>query len=129
MYFTSHRTGFLVPDELLQEAAGQRQDRSAAETSGQISHTHLFSPNVVLQVRGMVRDTSAELWSNSLSIPILPMQDRGFREGYVGGSVSVSYGSHELKTGADALFSSIHENFSYLITAYQLDGTDIFDPG
>jgi len=127
MYFTSHRSGFLVPNELLQQAAGQRQDRSAAETSGQVSHTHLFSPNVVLQMRGMVRDTSADLWSNGLSTPILPMQDRGFREGYFGGSLSVKLGSHELKTGADALFDSIHENFSYLITAYNIGDIPIFD--
>ena len=120
MYFSSHRTGFLVPDELLQQAAGQRQDRSAAETLGQVSHTHLFSPNVILQVRGMVRDTSAELWSNPLSTPILPTQDRGFRDGYLGGSISVKLGSHEFKTGADAIFDSIHENFAYVITAYSL---------
>ena len=128
MYLTSHRSGFLVPNELLQEDAGQREDRSAAETSGQISHTHLFSPNVVLQVRGMVRDTSAELWSNELSTPILPMQDRGFREGYLGGSLSVKLGSHEFKTGADALFDSIHENFGYRITAYNIGDVSIFDP-
>ena len=126
-YFTSHRSGFLVPNELLQQEAGQRQDRSAAETSGQISHTHLFSPNVVLQVRGMVRDTSAELWSNRLSTPILPTQDRGFREGYFGGSLSVKLGSHEFKAGADALFDSIHEDFSYRILAYRLNGVRIFD--
>jgi outer membrane receptor for Fe3+-dicitrate len=112
----------------LQEDAGQREDRSAAETSGQISHTHLFSPNVVLQMRGMVRDTSAELWSNELSTPILPMQDRGFREGYLGGSLSVKLGSHEFKTGADALFDSIHENFGYRITAYNIGDVSIFDP-
>ena len=128
VYFSSHRSGFLVPNELLQEAAGQRQDRAAAETLGQVSHTHLFSPNVILQVRGMLRDTSAELWSNPLSTPILPAQDRGFREGYLGGSVSVKLGSHEFKAGADALFDSIHENFGYAITAYSLDGVDIFDP-
>jgi len=128
MYFTSHRIGFQVPDELLQEAAGQRQDRSAAETLGQVSHTHLFSPNVILQLRGMMRDTSAELWANPLSTPILPAQDRGFREGYLGGSISVKLGSHEFKAGADALFDSIRENFGYVITAYSLDGVDIFDP-
>jgi hypothetical protein len=126
-YMDSHRTGFLVPNELLQQAAGQRQDRMAAETMGQVSHTHQFSPHVLLQVRGMVRDTSARLWGNPLSTPILPNQDRGFREGYAGGSVSVNRGSHDLKFGADALFSSIHENFGYQIIARQIDGVPIFD--
>ncbi|HEY2843887.1 MAG TPA: TonB-dependent receptor, partial [Bryobacteraceae bacterium] len=126
-YLQSRRTGFLVPDELLQETAGQRQDRSAAETMGQVSHTHQFSPSIILQVRGMVRDTSAELWGNPLSTPILPNQNRGFREGYAGGSVSVTRGAHDLKFGADGLFSSIHENFGYQITARKIDGVRIFD--
>jgi hypothetical protein len=125
-YADSHRTGFLVPNELLQQAAGQRQDRAAAETMGQVSHTHQFSPHVVLQVRGMVRDTSASLWGNPFSTPILPNQDRGFREGYAGGSVSVNHGSHDLKFGADALFSSIREDFGYRIIARQIDGMPIF---
>jgi hypothetical protein len=129
VYFSSHRTGFLVPNELLQQAAGQRQDRAAGETSGQISHTHVFSPRVVLQVRGMVRDTSATLWANSFSTPILPAQDRGFRDGYLGGSISVNRGAHEFKAGGDAIFDSIREDFSYRIIAYDIDGVPIFDPG
>lgn len=127
-YISSRHTGFLVPDEQLQQAAGQRQDRTAGETLGQISHTHLFNSSVLMQVRGMVRDTSALLWSNGFSIPILPTQDRGFREGYLGGSVSVTHGSHEFKAGGDALFDSIHENFAYRITAYEIGGVQIFDP-
>jgi len=126
-YLQSRRTGFLVPNELLQQTAGQRQDRTAAETMGQLSHTHLFSPNVILQVRGMVRDTSARLWGNSLSTPILPDQDRGFREGYAGGSVSISHGAHDLKFGADGLFSSVHENFGYRIITRRINGVRIFD--
>jgi hypothetical protein len=126
-YISSRHTGFLVPDEQLQQAAGQRQDRTAGETLGQVSHTHLFNARVLMQVRAMARDTSALLWSNSLSIPILPTHDRGFREGYLGGSVSVTRGSHELKAGADALFDSIHENFAYLITAYTIGPVQIFD--
>jgi hypothetical protein len=126
-YMSSRHTGFLVPNEQLQQAAGQRQDRTAGETLGQVSHTHLFNANVLLQLRGMLRDTSALLWSNSLSIPIVPRQDRGFREGYFGGSVSLMHGSHEFKAGADVLFDSIHENFSYLITAYNFGTVQIFD--
>ena len=126
-YLQSRRSGFLVPNELLQQTAGQRQDRTAAETMGQVSHTHQFSPNVILQVRGMVRDTSARLWGNILSTPILPDQDRGFREGYAGGSVSVSHGSHDLKFGADGLLSTVHENFGYQIIRRSLDGVRIFD--
>lgn len=123
-----NRVGFLVPDEALQEAAGQREDRTAEETSSQVSYTHLFSPRILLDARGSVRDVTAGLWSNSLSTPIAPFQDRGFREGYAAAALSLHYGAHDLKFGGDALFRSINERFAYQITAYQAAGVPIFDP-
>ena len=96
---------------------------------GHISHQHVFSPRVLANVRLMARDTDASLWSNSLSTPIAPFQDRGFRESYVSGSVSATYGRHELKAGAEAIFGSVHESFAYRITAYRLNpgNVRIFD--
>lgn len=126
-YFHHRNSGFLVPNELLQQSAGQRQDRNAGESLGQISHQHIFSPNVLGNVRAMVRDTNSGLWSNSLSTPILPIQDRGFRETYLGGNLTAHYGRHEMKAGVEALFDSIHENFSYHVTAYEINGVPIFD--
>jgi hypothetical protein len=123
-----NRVGFLVPNEALQEAAGQRQDRAAEETASKISYTHLFSPRILLDARGSVRDVSAGLWSNSLSTPIAPFQGRGFREGYAAAALSLHYGAHDLKFGGDALFRSINEQFAYRITAYQAAGVPIFDP-
>jgi outer membrane cobalamin receptor len=129
MYVLRRRTGFLVPNELLQEQAGQRQDRSAQETMGHITHQHVFSPRLLGNVRWMSRDTRADLWSNPLSTPIAPFQDRGFRESYVNGSLSGTYGRHEWKTGVEAVFGSLEENFAYRITAYRLNpgNVRIFD--
>ncbi len=120
-------TKFMVPNELLQEQAGQRQDRLAGETLGQISHTRLFSTRVLGQFRAMVRDTHSKLWSNPASTPIRPAQDRGFRETYVAGSVSSHWGSHELKSGAEAWFSTVREDLEFDIAAYRLAGVRIFD--
>src|SRR5262249_23445876 len=78
-YVNDRRTKLMVPNELLQELAGQRQDRDGGETLGQISHTHIFSSHVLGQFRTMSRDTHARFWSNELSTPIRPAQDRGFR--------------------------------------------------
>jgi hypothetical protein len=64
IYADKRSTRFLVPNEILQQAAGQRQDRDGRETLGQISHTHIFSTNVLGQFRAMMRDTGARLWSN-----------------------------------------------------------------
>lgn len=126
-YVHRRHTGFLVPNERLQQEAGQRQDRTADEASGQFSHEHIFSPRMLGTFQGRFRDTSAALWSNPGSTPILPAQDRGFRELYASASVSAHLGSHELKTGSEVIFSSIHENFSYRIIAYRLNGVRIFD--
>lgn len=113
---SSRRTGFLVPDEGLQYNAGQRQDRRSEETSGQIAYQHTLAPWLLASIRAMVRDLSADLWSNPLATPILANQDRGFRESYVGGSLSAHRGVHEMKAGGEAIRTSVHENFGYQIT-------------
>jgi len=128
--FYAHRrdTRFMVPNELLQQATGQRQDRSAGETLGQVTHTRIFSPHVLGQFRAMVRDTDARLWSNIQSTPIRPSQDRGFRETYLAGTLAAHYGGHELKAGVESTFSSVHEDLSFDIIAYRLEDVRIFDP-
>ncbi len=111
-----NRAGFLVPNERLQEDAGQRQDRGNGESEGQIAYQRVLSPALLLNVRGMGRDLSADLWSNDLSTPILPEQHRGFRDWYASASLSGHWGRHEWKAGADGVFKSIHESFGYRIT-------------
>ncbi len=107
---------FLVPNEHMQQDAGQRQDRSSAETAAQFSAQRMFSPNLVGDVRAMVRDVSAQFWSNTASTPIVASQNRGFREFYVKGAVSAHAGAHELKAGADVSLGHVREDFSYRIT-------------
>lgn len=127
VYLYHSQAGFLVPNELLQEQAGQRQDRTSRETLGQFAHEHVFSARVLGLFQGRVRDTTAALWSNTRSTPIAPFQDRGFRESYANASISAHWGSHELKFGSEALFANIHEKFGFTITAYRLNGVRIFD--
>jgi outer membrane receptor for Fe3+-dicitrate len=107
---------FEVPNEQLQQAASQRQDRSNLETMGILSYQHIFTPNMLGDVRLMVRDDSDTLSSNPSSTPIIAFQDRGFREEYFKGTVSAHHGRHEWKTGLEADFTSIHENFRDMIT-------------
>ncbi|HYR45098.1 MAG TPA: TonB-dependent receptor [Terriglobia bacterium] len=127
VYANHRKTTFMVPNELLQELAGQRQDRNGGETFGQVSHTHVFSPHLLGQFRAMARDTNARLWSNNLSTPIQPAQDRGFREEYVAGSIAAHYGRHELKAGLEGWFSSIREDLTFHIATYRLGTVRIFD--
>jgi len=122
-------TWFQVPDDLLQEAAGQRQDRASADTQGQLSYQHVFSASLLGAIRGMIRDVSARLWSNPLATPIAAGQNRDYREGYLNGSLSGHHGRHEWKTGFETRFASLDETFDYDIRSYAIGDVPIFDPG
>ena len=119
---------FLVPNEQIQQAAGQRQDRNSAESVGQLSWQHVFSPSLLGAVRGMFRDVGADLWSNPLATPISASQDRGFREAYLNASLAGHHGRHDWKIGGEGDFASLREQFGYDIVAYDVNGTGIFDP-
>jgi hypothetical protein len=107
---------FLVPNELVQQQAGQRQDRTDTETDGQSDFQHTFSPNLLLSIAGSVRDAAATLSSNQFSTPVIVSQDRGYREGYVRGDLAGHYGRHDWKVGVDSLFGPVREELQYNIT-------------
>ena len=113
LYLRYNRVNFLVPNDLQQQANGQRQDRRGGETAGQIHYQHVFSPRTLGAVRGMVRDVSADLRSNALSIPVFTQQDRGFREGAITGSVTVQFEHHTLKFGGDWRRAELREHFLF----------------
>ena len=115
---------FLVPNELVQQQAGQRQDIQNTETSGQIHFQHTISPELFLSFSGSVRDSSATLTSNAFATPVVVSQDRGYREGYARADLAGHHGHHDWKTGVDGIFSPVHEALRYSIT----DATQ-FDPG
>jgi hypothetical protein len=115
---------FLVPNELVQQQAGQRQDITNLETSGQVFFQHTISSNLFLSLSGSVRDTSADLTSNLLATPVIISQSRGYREGYVRADLAGHRGHHNWKTGLDSFFTTVHEALSYNIT----DPAQ-FDPG
>ena len=107
---------FQVPNEQVQEIAGQAQDRSTQETMGILSYEHIFSPNALGDIRVMSRDDSSGLASNALSTPIIASQQRSFREGYLKANFSLHHGVHEIKLGGEFDYGSIHEQFASVIT-------------
>lgn len=114
--FGQHAVRYQVPNELMQQKAGQHQDSKQEETSGQVHYTHAFSQNVLLSVAGSVRDAYALLKSNAQSTPIIVTQDRGYREGYVRADLAGHHSRHEWKFGVDGIFSPVNENLQYKIT-------------
>jgi hypothetical protein len=115
---------FQIPNEQVQQAAGQRQDGDNFETMGIVSYQHIFSANVLGNVRGMVRDNSNDLTSNPESTPVIAFLHNHFREGYFNGSISVHHGRQEFKAGIESDNTFLQENFSDVIT-----DPSRFDPG
>jgi hypothetical protein len=113
-----------IPNEVIQQAAGQRQTADNIETMGIASYQHTFSSTAVADVRAMVRDNANNFNSNPDSTPIEVFQHNWFREGYFKGSVTINHGHHEIKAGVESDNTFLHENFSYIVT----DSTQ-FDPG
>jgi hypothetical protein len=114
---------YQLPNEQLQQAAGQLQTGDNLETMGIVAYQHIFSPNVLADLRGMVRDNANDFYSNPNSTPIGILQHNRFREGYFKGSITISHGRHEIKTGVESDNLFLHENFHYDIS----DPTE-FDP-
>jgi hypothetical protein len=115
---------FLVPNELVQQQALQRQDITNKETIGQIFFQHTISSSLFLSFSGSVRDASSTLTSNPSSTPVVVAQDRGYREGYVRGDLAGHHGHHDWKAGVDSIFSAVNEALQYTIT-----DPSRFDPG
>jgi hypothetical protein len=118
-----------LPNELVQQAAGQRDVAGNFETMGIVSYQHIFSPNVLADFRGMVRDNSNDLTSNPNATPIMAFLHNHFKEGYFNASVSVHHGVHEFKAGLESDNLFLHENFSDVITGNPSDPDYPFDPG
>jgi hypothetical protein len=115
---------FLVPNEQLQQDAGQIQHRDDFETLGIVSYEHIFSEHLLADLHWMMRTDTVGLDSNEQSTPIIAFQDRGFSEQYLKGTASYHRGRHEFKAGFEGDFTHLRENFSDIIT-----DPSHFDPG
>jgi len=113
-----------LPNEMVQQAAGQRQNADNIETMGSASWQHIFSPNATLDLHGLVRDNSNDFYSNPESTPIIVFQHNWFREGYFKSGVTIDYGRNEWKAGVESDNLFLNENLNYLITDPMQ-----FDPG
>src|SRR5271156_6215092 len=105
-----------IPTNLGQRATARRQTADNIETMGIASYQHVFSSNVVADLRGMVRDNANDFNSNPESTPIEVFQHNFFREGYFKGSITAVHGRHEFKFGVESDNTFLNENFSYIIT-------------
>jgi hypothetical protein len=109
------QTGCYLPGQT-QEPPCQRQNANNFETMAAVSYRHIFSPNVIANFRGMLRNNGNDFYSNDLSTPIILFQHNWFNEGYFAGIVTVDHGRNEWKFGVESDNNFLHENFAYQIT-------------
>ncbi|MBB6142897.1 hypothetical protein HNQ77_000841 [Silvibacterium bohemicum] len=105
-----------IPNEQVQQAAGQRQTANNIETMGIAAYQHTFSPNTLARIDGMVRDNANDFFSNPNSTPVEVFQNNRFREGYFKAMVVANRGRNEWKAGVESDNIFLHENTSYIIT-------------
>lgn len=107
---------YLIPDELVQEQAGQVQNGNNSETMGTAAYQHVPSPNSLLALAAMVRKNSTNLESNRNPTPIAAFLHNYFYEGYFKTTYSIQHGHQEFKAGLDSDTTFLHEHFNYQIT-------------
>src|ERR1700751_3032629 len=112
-----------IPNEQVQQAAGQRQTADNTETMGIAWYEHIFSSATLADARGMVRDNANDFFSNPQSTPIEVFQHNRFREGYFNADVTADRGRNEWKFGVESDNTFLHENFGDIITDHSQ-----FDP-
>jgi len=105
-----------IPNELVQQAAGQRQTAADAETMGIAAYQHVISDRATADAHVMLRDKTSSFNSNAESTPIALFQRNGFREFYFNSGVTLDRGRHEWKAGAESDNTFLHEALNYAIT-------------
>lgn len=105
-----------IPNEQVQQAAGQRQTADNIESMGTASYQHTFSRDTLARVDGMVRDNANYFNSNPQSTPVEVFQHNRFREGYFKALVVADRGRSEWKAGVESDNTFLHEDTSYAIT-------------
>lgn len=107
---------FEIPNELVQQQVGQLQTGDTIETMGTVRYRHIFSPNSLGTIAGMVRDNADDLNSNQNSTPIIATHHNDFREGYVKAAYTLHHGRQEFKAGVESDTIFLHESFGFVIT-------------
>ena len=107
---------FEIPNEIIQQQAGQLQTGDNFEIMGMARFQHIFSPDSLLLFAAMVRNNANDLYSNANSTPIVAFQHNFFNEGYFKASLAHHWRHHQVKVGVDSDTTFLHENFNYVIT-------------
>jgi len=113
-----------IPNEQVQQTAGQHQTADNLETMGTASYQHTFSSSAMADFRVMARDNANDFNSNPQSTPIEVFQHNRFREAYFKSTAVIDHGRNEWKFGVESDNTFLNENFNYSITDPTQFGSD-----
>lgn len=118
LHFSWHhrQTDFFVPNERVQEVAGQRQERHGEELFGQGGWSRIIGSTFMFDVHGVAEQVKATLASNPFATPVIVSQDRQLTRGYTNASLAGDVGRHHVKFGGDVVFAPLREQLEYDIT-------------
>ena len=106
-----------IPNEQVQQAAGQRQTADNIETMGIASYQHTFSSECRWPIFASWCATMPTISTPTReSTPIEVFQHNCFREAYFKGTATVDHGRNEWKFGFESDNTFLNENFRYHIT-------------
>ncbi|MFN7944081.1 MAG: TonB-dependent receptor [Blastocatellia bacterium] len=113
---TGNGTGFRVPNDLLQELAGQRQRQHLRDGSMAASWQHLFSASTVANLAFFYRRHQSRLFGSEHDLPLFAAQDRAHTRTGLIASLTRQWRSHTFKTGLEISRVAPREFFTFHIT-------------
>jgi len=105
-----------VPNDSIQQLAGQRQRQRFGDDSEAVSWQHIFRSNVVTNLVLFRRRTETRLFPSEFDTPITATADRQQTRAGALASISFTGGGHSFKGGFEATHIRLLESFSFAIT-------------
>jgi hypothetical protein len=109
-----------VPNDIVQELAGQRQVQRFGDDNEAFSWQHVWSVSAVTNLVFYRRQAEARLSPSEFDTPITATQDRRQTRSGVVASISFLKNGHALKGGLEATRISLQELFSFAVTDDEL---------
>lgn len=114
--FGSNGAKIDVPNDSIQQIAGQRQRQRFGDDNEAFSWQHIFSSSVVTNLVLFRRQAETRLFPSEFDTPITATADRRQTRSGVLASISFTGGGHAFKSGFEATHIRLREYFSFAIT-------------
>lgn len=113
-------TDFRVPNDFVQELAGQRQRQKLRDNNQSVSWERIWSKEIVTNLAFFRRDYKSELFGSEFDTPLYAEQNRRHARTGVIGSLTQIFRGHALKYGFEAARITPREYFLFAVTDEEL---------